>query len=172
MTQFDPQANDSSPWYVVQCRAGQNERALQNLKNQGIPCFNPQIEVEKLRAGKRIFCVESLFPGYVFVQLDQASVGWHSIRSTRGAQKLVAFGGYPVPMPDDVMAALLNRLRQNEAPVAAFKPGDKLHIVGGPFANLEALFHTFDGQERVVVLLNLLNKQQKLALPLEQVKKH
>ena len=37
---------------------------------------------------------------------------------------------------------------------------------------LEALFHTFDGQERVVVLLNLLNKQQKLALPLEQVKKH
>lgn len=158
-------------WYVVQCKVGQNDRAQQNLENQGFPCFNPQLSVEKIRAGKRIRVTEALFPGYVFVQLDKASSGWHTIRSTRGAQKLVAFGGYPVPMPNEVMKVLLARQSQDEKPVTVFNPGDKLHITDGPFANLDAVFHQFDGQERVIVLLKLLNKQQKLALEMRQVEK-
>lgn len=36
--------------------------------------------------------MESLFPGYLFIQLDQLNDNWHPIRSTRGVNQLVTFG--------------------------------------------------------------------------------
>lgn len=156
-------------WYVVQCRANQNFRAQENLENQGFTCFQPQLRVEKLRAGRRVQRTEPLFPGYLFIQLHKEGQSWHSIRSTRGVQKLVAFGDYPMTMPDEVIEELrINTdVANNETPI--IRPGDRLRIENGPFANFEAVFERFDGQERVVVLLGMLHKQHALTLALKDV---
>ena len=34
-------------WYLAQCRPREEERALQNLSNQGIEAFYPYAEVKK-----------------------------------------------------------------------------------------------------------------------------
>lgn len=158
-------------WYVVQCRANQNGRAVDNLANQGFHCYNPQLQVEQLRAGKRTSKREALFPGYVFVRLGDQTQGRHKIRSTRGVQKLVAFGGYPAPISGGVIAAL-QQAENTHAEQPAIRQGDKLRISDGPFANLEATFVRFDGQERVIVLLNILQQQQQLQLSVSSVTKH
>lgn len=49
----------------------------------------------------------------------------------------------------------------------ALYPGDRLRIEHGPFANMEAVFHRFGGQERAIVLLNMLQKQHHLTLALK-----
>ena len=55
--------------------------------------------------------------------------------------------------------------------LAALNEGEKLLIKEGPFSGLEAVFESYDGNERVIILLNFLNKQQKLTLPIGSVSK-
>lgn len=159
----------STHWYVIQCRAKQNQRAQDNLENQGFTCFHPLLQVEKMRAGRRQLREESLFPGYLFIQLDETAPSWHTIRSTRGVLRMVAFGQQPVPVPNAVIEQLqqVPEAQGNSKPV--FTAGDILRIEHGPFANLETTFERFDGDERVVVLLNMLQKQQQLTMKLADV---
>ncbi|TAM11129.1 MAG: transcription/translation regulatory transformer protein RfaH [Nevskiaceae bacterium] len=160
----------SARWFVVQCHANQNHRAQENLENQHFECFQPWLQMEKLRAGKRLQVTEPLFPGYLFVRLALSGQSWHTIRSTRGVRQLVRFGETIVSVADDVMHQLRSRCRAGEnAEAPIFKPGDKLHIKSGPFANLDAVFQHFNGMERVVVLMEVLQQQQQVDLPLASV---
>jgi transcriptional antiterminator RfaH len=116
--------------------------------------------------------VESLFPGYLFIQLH-ADSNWAPLRSTRGVLRLVGFNGYPLPVADSLIDALRQRVsaqdRQPELPV--LQSGEKVRISEGPFAELEAVFHCMNGQQRAVLLLNLLNRQQQVQIPLSSIRK-
>ena len=39
-------------WYAVHTKPKQENRALENLQNQGFECFLPLLEIEKVRRGK------------------------------------------------------------------------------------------------------------------------
>lgn len=152
-------------WFVVQCRPGQNERARLNLENQDFPCFDPHLQVERVRQGRRAVRSEPLFPGYVFVRLALSGDNWHTIRSTRGVRRMVHVAHQPARVPEEVIRELRERSRPSEEPdESVLRQGDQLRIKRGPFAELEGIFQRFDGDERVIVLLNMLNKQQELAL--------
>jgi hypothetical protein len=43
-----------SGWYVVYTKPRQEERARENLSNQGYTCFLHTLRVERLRAGHRV----------------------------------------------------------------------------------------------------------------------
>jgi transcriptional antiterminator RfaH len=43
--------------------------------------------------------------------------------------------------------------------------GDSLYIVDGPFRGLDAVFSQPDGDQRAIVLINLLNQQVSASLP-------
>ncbi|MCQ4504528.1 transcription/translation regulatory transformer protein RfaH, partial [Vibrio parahaemolyticus] len=40
-------------WYLLYCNRGEQIRAKQHLENQGVECFYPTEEVEKILRGKR-----------------------------------------------------------------------------------------------------------------------
>ncbi|NAW80175.1 hypothetical protein CAG60_15090 [Vibrio sp. V33_P6A3T137] len=40
-------------WYLLYCKRGEQARAKSHLENQGVECFYPQMEVEKILRGKR-----------------------------------------------------------------------------------------------------------------------
>lgn len=165
---------DSTAWYVVQCRANQNFRAQENLENQGFTCFQPRLRVEKLRAGRRDQCIEPLFPGYLFVQFEEYGPSWHTVRSTRGVSRVVAFGDQPASVPTEVIDALMQGARADDQLLAdepAIRPGDRLRIENGPFANLEATFQSYHGEQRAIVLLEMLHKQHRLNLALKDVRR-
>ncbi|RML53195.1 Transcription antitermination protein RfaH, partial [Pseudomonas syringae pv. maculicola] len=46
---------------------------------------------------------EALFPGYLFIHMDQVHDNWYPIRSTRGVSRIVTFGGHPVPVRDHLI---------------------------------------------------------------------
>lgn len=165
--------NQSAPapsWYVIQCKPGQNERAYQNLINQGYHCFSPQLAVEKVVAGRRVTRVEPLFPGYLFIQLQEGVEDWGAIRSTRGVLRLVRFGMNPVPVPNDVIQSLMRRsVEAGQPPAPAYVSGQAVRITQGPFADLHALFEGFRGEERAVVLLAMLEKHHRLTLNISEL---
>lgn len=150
---------DSNPrWYLIQTKPRQEARAEQHLRRQAFECYRPQ---KPNGNGKT---QEPLFPGYLFIRLDRHLDNWYPIRSTRGVARVVSFGGEPTPIRDE----LIDQLRQRLAVPAEkpqFQPGERVQLHGGGFSDLEAIFVSTDGEERSVILLKLLQREQKVRVP-------
>jgi transcriptional antiterminator RfaH len=165
-------SSDESGWYVVYARPRQEARAMENLSNQGFNCFLPAIHVERLRGGPRAMISEPLFPRYLFVYLEAGRSNWSAIRSTRGVSHLVQFGGVAARIPSALIDALTEQPALNKA---LFDAGDQLKVIDGPFVGFEAevlrLYEAPDGEARVMVLMDILTRPQKISLPASAVRK-
>lgn len=150
-------------WYLIQCKPRQDMRALEHLERQGYQCLLPTHELERLHKGKRQQLTEPLFPGYLFIHLDRVDDNWLPIRSTRGVNQIVSFGGRPTPVPDSVLGQLANR-DSTAAPLLS--PGDRVFINEPGLEALEAIFLEPDGEGRVLLLLKLLQRDLTVKVPL------
>jgi len=156
-------------WYLIHCKAKQDERAEENLQRQGYQCYRPTYQRERLLRGRRQTLCESLFPGYLFIQLS-TNDNWAPLRSTRGVLRTVSFGGQPVTIANEVIGHL--QLRESELSTrSVLTKGDLVRINQGSFAELEALFLGMDGDERVVLLMTFLQRKERINLPLSSITK-
>lgn len=153
-------------WYLVQCKPKQDERAEENLVRQGYECSRPLCSRERLLRGKRQLVQESLFPGYLFIHMPLGA-NWAPLRSSRGVARVVAFGGQPLPVSQQLVEQL--QARALTAVVSPFKPGDKVTVKEEGFSGLDSIFMCMDGEERVILLINLMNRQQQISLPLASI---
>ena len=155
-----------SSWYAVCCKPRQEAVAEENLVRQDFHVYLPRIRIRRHRRGQWIDAVEVLFPRYLFIRIDPLQRNMAPVRSTRGAVGLVRFGGQPAVVPDEVMDALLQcedpasgLHQENRTP---FSNGDRIKLVDGPFAGMEAVFAEQDGEQRVIVLLELMGKTNQV----------
>ncbi len=160
-------------WYLVHTKPRQEALALENLARQGYECYLPTLVVEKLRRSTAVMVEEPLFPRYLFIHLglDFKSQSWAPIHSTTGVSRLVRFGTEPAKVDD----ALIEVLREQEGhfkaqPQKLFTAGQKVVVTQGPFAGIEGVFQMATGEERVMVLIELMSKPVSLPLAPNQVK--
>ncbi|MCC5857219.1 MAG: transcription/translation regulatory transformer protein RfaH [Ectothiorhodospiraceae bacterium] len=171
MTAADEESGGSrrQRWYAVQAKPRQDARAETHLRNQGYEVFRPLIRVRKRRAGGMQQVVESMFPRYLFVRLCDLTENWAPIRSTRGVAGLVRWGDHVPTVPEGVIADLRGRMSDDGCVdltgEADFRPNEKVRITEGVFAGYEGLYQARSGEERVVVLLEIMQQAQTLTLP-------
>ena len=162
-------------WYLIQCKPRQDSRAEENLTRQAFECYRPTQHVERIQRGRRVTSEESLFPGYLFIKLDQLNDNWHPIRSTRGVNHLVTFGKQPIAVADELIHQLHQRSQNQPTDTSqdskALKPGDHVRITSGSYKELEAIFLSHDGAERIVILLQLLHREHTLTVPISAIEK-
>lgn len=158
---------NGSNWYLLQCKPRQDERAEFNLLQQGYATFRPQLISDRIVRGKPHKVVESLFPGYLFIQLS-GDDNWGPIRSTRGVSRIVEFNHVPAIVNDQVIEHLRvrNATSLESSPANTLEPGHTLHIIAGPLAPFEGVCLSMLGAERVMMLLQFLNRQQPVRVPL------
>lgn len=155
-------------WYVVFCKPLQEAIAEENLLRQGFGVYLPRIQTRQRRRGQWVDAVEVLFPRYIFIRLDPLRRSIAPVRSTRGVVGLVRFGGQPAVVPDLVLDALFKSedaasgLHQNN--LAPFREGEPVKMVDGPFSGMEGVFTQTDGAKRVIVLLALLGKMNRVTV--------
>ena len=155
-------------WLLLQTKSREEGRAQEQLENQGCRVFCPYIGVEKISRGKRQVQQEPLFPGYLFLKIDdeQSSISFTSIRSTRGISKIVRFGEDYTKLPQTLIDSIEERVSQTYTPLSKNTPqqGDKVNITYGPFKGMEAIYQQADGAMRSMVLINLLHQQSSLTV--------
>jgi len=155
-------------WYAVSCKPRQELVAQENLLRQGYHVYLPRIQIRKRRRNKWIDVVEALFPRYLFIQLDTFQHSTAPVRSTRGAMGLVRFGGQPAIVPDEVIDGLIQHedeatgLYQDSR--SLFREGETVKLVDGPLSGMEGIFSQQDGDKRVIVLLEMLGKVNKVTV--------
>jgi transcriptional antiterminator RfaH len=161
------EVDNPARWYLIQTKPRQEARAQEHLQRQLFECYRPVKHGEKKRASRGA-AEEELFPGYLFIRMDQTNDNWYPIRSTRGVARIVTFGGMPIPVKDDLIEQIRQRLLA-PLPQTAFQQGEAVRITAGGFSDVEAIFLAADGDERAVILLNLLHREQKVTLPVSSL---
>ena len=102
---------------------------------------------------------------------SHASPGRTAIRSTRGVLTVVRFGGSLATVLGELVTDLRESAEQSaEAAAPIFRAGQRLRITQGPFRELEGVLQGLDGQQRAILLLDLLGRTQRLAVPIEQLR--
>ncbi len=155
-------------WFAVCCKPRQEVVAEENLLRQGFHMYLPRIRIRQRRRGQWLDTVEVLFPRYIFIRIDPLQRSTAPVRSTRGVVGMVRFDGQPAVVPDAVMNALMQRedsasgLHQDNRPL--FCAGQLIKLVDGPLAGMEGVFTQQDGEKRVIVLLELLGKANRVAV--------
>lgn len=165
-------SSEQPNWYLLQCKPRQDERAHLNLIQQNYVIFHPQLTSERVIRGRRQRVLESLFPGYLFIQLSRTD-NWAPIRSTRGISRIVEFNHGPATVAEHVIEHLRERCVESSASSAdeALKPGEPLQFISGPLSPLEGVFIAPQGAERVMILMQFLNREQSVCVPLNIVER-
>lgn len=157
-------------WYAIQYKPAQGDRALTHLQNQDIPCFYPKVAVEKVKGGKRTQKLEPLFPGYLFVNLEQTDPAWAKLRSTRGVVRVVGFANKPAPISEEAIEYIKSSL-DTVAAQGGIQPGCQVQLQDGPFDGIKAIFQTYDGEERAIVFINFMQKEQRVNVPVTALRR-
>lgn len=158
-------ASDSR-WYLVNTQTRREALACQHLERQGYRSFLPATRKTVRHARKMRDVSAAYFPGYVFIALDPVHDRWRPIDSTVGVLRLVRAGDTPLPAPRGLVETLIEATDDDGilAMSPALKPGDRVRVVQGPFADQLAVVDSLRGEDRVRVLLDLMSQSARLEL--------
>jgi transcriptional antiterminator RfaH len=157
-------------WMLIHTKPASESVAQANLQRQGYAVYYPRVLRPARIRGRWLERVGPLFPSYLFCNLDVGNQTLGPIRSTHGVANIVRFGSEYTFVPD----VIVNNLLERENPETglhglqtcdAFEAGKKVRIVAGVFDGLDGVFQRACGDERVVVLLELLGHVASVRLP-------
>ena len=158
-------------WYAVQSKPRQELIAEQNLQRQGFTTYLPRIRLRKRKRDSWVDAVEPLFPRYLFIHVDPDQDSLAPVRSTLGVAGLVRFGQLLRPLPEAVIHYLKQledpETKQRQAEVWPHQPGDTLEVLEGPFANLTGIYQMPLGEDRALLLIELLGRSNSVAVAKE-----
>ncbi|MFT7287896.1 MAG: transcriptional antiterminator RfaH [Halieaceae bacterium] len=160
-------------WLVVHTKPRCEEQAAQQLTGQGYAVFLPRIRERKRRQNRWQWITAALFPRYLFVDVPLGEQTVAPIRSTVGVSSLVRFGQVLASMPENVVEFL----RSEQAPEGGarqiedwpHKPGDRVEILAGPFEGLSGIYQLPKGEDRALLLVELLGRQNTVVVPEESI---
>ncbi len=148
-------------WFVVFTKPKQEKLAAEHLQRQGYYCFLPFAKnPNKIRVRRVITVIEPLFPRYLFIKVDVQRQSIAPVRSTQGVSSIVMFGNRLANIPEHIIECIQNQISPEtgcvELTPQALNAGDKVKILDGPLAGLEAVFKQSNAQNRALILMSLL----------------
>jgi transcriptional antiterminator RfaH len=161
----------SAAWAVINTHAHREEIALQNLRRQNFIAYCPMIRRHRSHGRRFTTVLRPLFPSYLFVSTGANFGRWKPILSTYGVRSVVRNGQKIAVIGDDFIAHLRAR-EVNGAivhPSEPYRIGQSVAIAEGPFGGLMATIIDMNENDRIVVLLDLMNRSTSVTLSIHQV---
>jgi transcriptional antiterminator RfaH len=164
-------------WYLIHTKPTREAVAETNLRRQGYQVYCPRLRRQARIRGRWVERVVALFPRYLFLRLAVGHQAIGPIRSTVGVANIVRFGSDYTIVPDAVVESLRERADAETGlhclhSAVIFERGSNVRVVAGVFEGLEGVFQRESGEERVVVLLELLGQIAPVRLPTSFVSLH
>jgi transcriptional antiterminator RfaH len=158
-------------WLVLATHTHREAVAIENLKQQGYVTYLPLV-MKHIRHARRAYdAPRPLFPGYVFVERPQPPKRWKSLQSTFGVRNVLMCGGAFASLPPGFVEGLKAREVNGFVckPLTALNIGQQVSIQGGAFDGLIGQIIELRDNERVIVLLNILNQRTRVHINATQV---
>jgi len=165
--------SNAQRWYVVQSQPNAELKAVTHLNRQGFATYLPRYRKRRRHARRVEVVAAPLFPRYLFVSIDTAVQRWRSIYSTVGVSNLICNRDMPVPISEQVVAALKQReddagfVQLDHRPL--FRIGDKIRLLEGVFTDCLGFYDGMTDRDRVAILLDLLGRKVRVLVDVEGV---
>jgi transcriptional antiterminator NusG len=169
-------------WFVVHCYSGYENKVKRNLEqritsmdmeNYIFSVIVPTEEEIEVRDGKRRTYQRRVFPGYILVEMVLTDDSWFVVRNTPGVTGFVGMGTKPTPLREEEVHRIITRM-EAEAPKVkvTFKPGEKVRIVQGPFADFIGNVDDINMEKgKVRVMVSFFGRETPVELDFLQVEK-
>ena len=173
---------DERKWYVVHCYSGYENKVKRNLE-QRISSMDmegfifqvvvPTEEEIEVRDGKRRTYQRRVFPGYILVEMVLDDDSWYVVRNTPGVTGFVGMGTKPTPLRDEEVQRIIKRMEADAPKVkVTFKPGQKVRIIQGPFADFIGTVEDLNMEKgKVRVMVSFFGRETPVELDFLQVEK-
>lgn len=174
--------DESRQWYVVHCYSGYENKVKRNLEQRILSMgmedyifdvIVPTEEEIEVRDGKRRTYQRRVFPGYILVEMVMRDDSWYVVRNTPGVTGFVGMGTKPTPLREEEVQRIIKRM-EAEAPKVkvTFKPGQKVRIVQGPFADFIGSVDDINMEKgKVRVMVSFFGRETPVELDFLQVEK-
>jgi transcriptional antiterminator RfaH len=157
----------SKEWFILQFKPNSHRQATKNLSRQGFETFLPLYDTTSRKASRFITATQPLFPGYMFITFNKAESEWHKINNTYGVSRLVTFNSVLKSIPSIFIDNLMMRYDTSGKllPIKKLKKGDHVKVLKGPFANFIATVETYETDQRIWILMDLMGRKTKIQTP-------
>ncbi len=176
----DSVTEEEAQWYIIHCYSG-HENKVKSTLEQRVESLGmadrifevvvPTEEEIEVREGKRRSVQRQVLPGYVMVRMKMSEETWQVVRNTPGVTRFVGMGNRPQPLDPQEAEQILRRM-QAEAPriKVNFRPGQKVRINEGPFADFMGIVDKIDTERaKVTVLVSFFGRETPVELDFLQV---
>ena len=160
-------------WYVIQTKPKKEKEAESYLMPKGVEILSPLLQTFSYVRGTMCEVVKPLFPNYIFGKFD-LHVNYPLVRWARGVKSVLGFGGYPIPVAEEVIEVIKRRSGPDGIVKRShrFEANDTVRVTTGPMKDLLGIFERYasDG-ERVRILLNLIGYQPAVEVHSSMIEK-
>jgi transcription termination/antitermination protein NusG len=176
------QAHTDRKWYAIHTYSGYENAVVRNLKQRiqstdGMSdlIFDVVVPMEKkvkIKGNKKVEVEETIYPGYVLVDMIVTDESWYIIRNTPRVTGFVGAGTTPVPLTPDEITFLFDRMKsatvQHEL---SLKVNDQVIVNDGPFKGFEGKVDSIDSSRgKLKVIVNMFGRETPVELDFLQVK--
>lgn len=158
-------------WGVIHTHPHKEALAVENLQRQNFVIYCPLVQKRIKHARREQTVLRPLFPTYLFVQIDATAHRWRAISSTFGVKALVSLGERLSFVQDGFISSL--RAREVDGAIvraeSAYAVGQQVKVSGGALDGLVATIIEMNEKDRLVLLMNLLNRPVKVKLETHRV---
>lgn len=149
--------------------------AEKGLQDEIVEVLVPTEEVIEVRRGKKVTSERRFMPGYVLVRMEMTSHGYHLINSINRVTGFLGPQGKPMPMRDEEVNQILNRVEETEnAPrnLIRFDIGEQVQVTDGPFEGFSGMVEDVDeAHNRLKVTVSIFGRATPVELEFTQVTK-
>jgi transcriptional antiterminator RfaH len=163
-------------WSVAAIRPnlGAVDLALRNLERQHFPTFMPTVTTRRVVRNRVREVQLPAFMSYVFIQIDLDDRRWTVINSTFGIRRILTHRVGEYDQPSVISDSFIDGLRccceraderaDERAGWHKLKVGTTVRITSGPFASHDGVITSWAGEDRLRLLLWLLNRSVKMTI--------
>jgi transcriptional antiterminator NusG len=147
-------------WYGVQTRSRHEKRVAAMLQDKTIQAYLPLCTSRNQWSDRRKDVNTPLFPGYVFVRIDEDAQSRVQVLQTNGVVNFLGVRGVGVAIPNEEIETVQAILRKS-IPVERhpfLQIGQRVRISGGSLEGLEGVLSAMPGPRRLVISIELIQR--------------
>jgi transcription antitermination factor NusG len=147
-------------WFAVQTRPRHEKKVSAELQEKGVSAFLPLISSKRQWSDRSRVVEMPLFPQYVFVRIAQTLHTRVSVLRTNGVSNFVGTRGIGVAIPDEQIERVQTVVTRGipATPHAFLNVGKRIRIRGGALDGLQGILTAVNGDQTLVVSVELIQR--------------
>ena len=171
-------------WYSVSVLSNFEKRIAEQIRaavaDKGLEeeieeVLVPEEDVIEVRRGKKVTVPRRFMPGYVLLRMEMTDRAYHAITSIQRVTGFLGPQGRPMPMRDEEVNTILNRVEEGEAQprsTITFDVGERIKVNDGPFEDFDGMVEEVDDDnQRLTVSVSIFGRETPVELEFTQVSK-